>query len=393
MTEMEQKKQKGGSQTPLLVVLVIAVLACLVVCSINLYSTAQTAKNVDMVINGDEDVAQEDDVTIAEDYVIKSTTQISDAYKSGNDSSLSDRDKETLQMASDILDEIITDGMTKYDKEKAVYDWMCANLKGDSGLLTAIPTADEDSDNPYGVLKNHKAVCVGYATTFRMFMQMMDIECMVVHNSQRYHSWDLVKLDDDNWYHVDIYSDVDNGGNYANFNMTDEQCYESHDSWNTDIFPAAEGIEYNYAYQNSEKIKDVYKIPAKVLKAVQNDESSVYLNLGSDVSDDDLAIANYLVTNISEKISLYNDYIGISGGLSLVNGEYLVVITINNYLNNEDAGLSDEDMEKVTECVDKAFEKYYGESVQTYDDYSYDDTTSYTTSEDDADWYSEDNQP
>ena len=123
-------------------------------------------------------------------------------------------------MASAVLDEIITDGMTPYEKDLAVYDWMCANLGHEGGVTVVIPTAPEYSAEPYGVLKYGAAVCVGFATTFRLFMQMMDIDCMVVHNS--YHSWNLVNLDGE-WYHTDIYSDVDRG-NYANFNMTDEMC-------------------------------------------------------------------------------------------------------------------------------------------------------------------------
>ena len=83
-----------------------------------------------------EDVAQENDVTIGGEYVIKATTQISDAYKSGNTSNLSDKDKETLNMAKSVLDEIITDGMSDYEKELAVYKWMTANIGFDSGSMT-----------------------------------------------------------------------------------------------------------------------------------------------------------------------------------------------------------------------------------------------------------------
>ena len=80
-----------------------------------------------------EDVAQENDVSIG-DYVIKSTTQISDAYKSGDSSKLSDKDKETLDMAKSVLDGIITDGMTAYEKELAVYRWMTSNIGFDESF-------------------------------------------------------------------------------------------------------------------------------------------------------------------------------------------------------------------------------------------------------------------
>ena len=48
--------------------------------------------------NGGE--TTEDGVIIADEYEIKSTKNISDAYKSGDRSDLSDKDKETLDMAS-----------------------------------------------------------------------------------------------------------------------------------------------------------------------------------------------------------------------------------------------------------------------------------------------------
>ena len=188
--------------------------------------------------NGDGDVAQENDVTICDQYVIKDTTAISDAYKSGSTSGLSDKEKETLDLAKNVLDDIITDGMNDYEKELAVYDWMTKNLTFDSGSLLVVPESGSDCDNPYGVLKHHDAVCVGYATTFRLFMQMMDIECMVVHNSDLSHSWDLVKLDG-HCYHTDIYSD-EGTGNYMSFNVNDS-IWSQRQEWNKDFFPAADG--------------------------------------------------------------------------------------------------------------------------------------------------------
>mgnify|MGYP002657485484 FL=1 len=135
----------------------------------------------------------EDYVKIADNYEIKPTTNISDAYKSGDTSKLTDKEKETLDMAKKAIKDMkITDSMSDFEKEKAVYDWMTKKLQQDSGALTVIPSTQEDCDNPYGVLKYHNAVCVGYATTFRMFMQMMGIECKVEHNTEKLHIWDVV---------------------------------------------------------------------------------------------------------------------------------------------------------------------------------------------------------
>ena len=226
-----------------------------------------------------EDPGQEDDVRIAGDYVIQSTRPISNAYRNGDRSALSDKEKETLDMASAILDEIITPEMDAYEKEVAVYSWMTHNLSRDEGLLPVIPRTQADCDNPYGVLKYHNAVCVGYATTFRLFMQMLDIPCMVVHNTERYHAWDLVQLGD-GWYHTDVYSDVGQG-NFSHFNMTDAM-YGASQSWNAGFFPPANQFEYCYAYRNSTEENDLYAIPAALRKAIDNQDCMLALhNKGS----------------------------------------------------------------------------------------------------------------
>lgn len=92
-------------------------------------------EKVEELLKKGQDVAQEDDVTIAEQYTIKSTKHISDAYLSGDDSKLSDKDKETLKMASDIIDKIIKDGMSDYEKELAVYEWLTMYTSQDEGQL------------------------------------------------------------------------------------------------------------------------------------------------------------------------------------------------------------------------------------------------------------------
>ncbi|MBR6392332.1 MAG: transglutaminase domain-containing protein, partial [Eubacterium sp.] len=195
----------------------ISVVLCLSVAlsGFSLYSQKKTETAINQLQGEAEDVDREDDVTIAGTYTIKSTTQISDAYISGDSSKLDDSDKETLDMASAVIDEVIKPSMNDFEKEKAIYDWLTAKLTSNTGILTVVPTRNGDNDNPHDVLKYRSAVCVGYATTFRLFMQMLKIECKVIHSSDLTHSWDLVKLDD-GWYHTDCYMDNETN-NYQNF--------------------------------------------------------------------------------------------------------------------------------------------------------------------------------
>lgn len=310
---------------------------------------------------GTEAVTQENDVAVAGEYWIRSTEPISEAYISGDSSGLDERQLETLSMASGVLDGIISGGMTGYEKEKAVYDWMCANLSHEGGVTVVVPTASEYSAGPYGVLKYGQAVCVGFATTFRMFMQMLGMDCMVVHNS--YHSWNLVKLDDGEWYHVDIYSDAESG-NYANFNLNDEMASGGHD-WDRSFFPAANGLEYCYAYMNAAPLEDIYAVPALVREAVDAQAApSLYL-LAGELGKDGQEILGGILSSTGDAVVEYGSMNGrdmwMDYSIQFVGGEILVILNVVEYDAGDEPGegLTDEDYARIAEAVGGAFGDVY----------------------------------
>ena len=313
----------------------------------------------------------EDGVRIAGEYVIRPTTAISEAYISGDSSALTDREKETLSMASAILDEIITDGMTPFEKEVAVYDWLTANLAYDSGALVVIPTTGADSDNPYGVLKYHNAVCVGYATTFRLFMQMLEIPCMVVHNEELYHSWDLVQLDD-HWYHVDIYADVGNG-NYSNFNLPDNVRLQQQ-NWDTEFFPAADSLTYNMCWQNRICVEDSSGVPAALRKALDEGTDNFALSFPVGLSDSEARIAQMAINTVSNALmDNYTeglpDYIENQYWMTDDDGAYCVLISFYRSTDEpwEPEELDEEALERADEALQEAFDDLFYVSI--YDVY------------------------
>jgi hypothetical protein len=361
-TNVVQNKPKSltGLYLLLVVVLIISLAGTGLSTALYLRSTQQT--DTEATAEG----TQEDGVIIAGEYEIRSTTDISDAYKFGDTSALSNKEEETLDMAAAVLDEIITDGMTDYEKEKAVYDWMTSELQNDSGLLSVIPTTQADCDNPYGVLKYHNAVCVGYATTFRLFMQMMDIPCMVVHNEEEYHSWDLVQLDGD-WYHTDIYSDAGRG-KYSNFNLSDEMMMASGESWDMDYFPSADSLTYNVIYNSAVEVADIYEIPALLRDAYDNGGDTLALKFSADLTEEQAEIADEMVSRIA---SLIDDEGYFMWNWSNVNGGYLFTITIVMYDDGEGISieLSDEDYEKMETAITESFGDYADGSDWDWDDY------------------------
>lgn len=303
-----------------------------------------------------EDPAREDDVTIADEYEIKSTLQISDAYQSGDTSKLSDRDKETLDMAKAVIEKVITDEMTDYEKEQAIYRYLTKDLTASTSLLTVINEDDDgDNDNPHDVLKNHSAVCVGYATTFRMFMQMMDIECMVIHSSDLVHSWNLIKLDDGCWYHTDCYMDAGDA-NYMSFNMDDKACERSHD-WNTDFFPAANGSKYNYVLSVCEEIKNIYSVPEWVMKALQEKKPVISCTFKEAITPENEALAAYMAESMEERLEYSDKLYTMSRWTQNGKGQYVLCF----YFDYEDSvgdNLSEKTREKVDNKIEEVLEKY-----------------------------------
>ncbi len=263
-------------------------------------------------------------------------------------------------MAEKALKEMkIKDDMSEYEKEKAVYDWMTSSLQQDRGALTVIPATQEDCDNPYGVLKYHNAVCVGYATTFRMFMQMLGMECRVAHNNERYHSWDIVKMDGD-WYITDIYSDAGTG-NYAHFNMTDAM-WGQEQTWDHDYFPTATSLKYNMAYLNKVTVDSVYDIPKALRKAMDKKLGSVMIAFQEKIEEKDATVASAVTSLIDEQLmnGNYKDMPYCLGSYNWVqdpeDDAYLFNVNMAGY--NEGPGnsdLSEEEMEKLRKAVEKAF--------------------------------------
>lgn len=364
--ETETKQNNGRAVLIILaVVLAVAAAASCVLSALTMRTVAAQAAQVtelsQLLRRQAEDngsVTQEDDVQVAGEYWIRSTLPISDAYRTGDDSALDDRQRETLKLASTVLEEIITDGMSDYEKEKAVYDWMCAHLSIEGGVTVAIPTAAQSAAEPWGVLTYKRAVCVGFATTFRLFMQMMDIDCMVVHNSA--HSWDLVKLDGE-WYHTDLYF-AQNQPGYVCFNMTDDMCALDHE-WDREFYPAADSLTYCYAYQAAQPLEDLYALPAMVRALLEKGAAgSLYLRLPAAEQDQWMLPLNRLLSELDYAANSYISQSGLDGYLSYdlqqAGDSWLLTFqfTLYNYEEPEpDRELTDEELEKISQAIRDAF--------------------------------------
>lgn len=306
---------------------------------------------------------QEDDVTIADQYTVRSTKDISDAYKRGKDSGLDSKQKETLELATAALTDAIGKRTDPYAQEKAVYVWMTKNLELAENSEVNIPVSTSQIDEPYGVLKTGTGVPVGFATTFRLFMEMLDIPCKVAHDTGFTNAWNQVQLEDD-WYHVDVCADAAYG-NFEHFNMTDAICAYDH-TWDTDFFPAATGEKYCYALRMAKDVDDIYKIPSQIKKKYDKKQKAVYLRFktksGKDLEIVDELVsrtADYLGGKVSETTETAdqaaNNGRGVADAVVLkLDDDYLLGVFFADGSQHE-AGLTTGDFNKISKAVEKAF--------------------------------------
>lgn len=214
-------------------------------------------------------------------HPIYDDTAVVEAYKSGDDSKLTDdKDKFILKTATKAIKDNIKDKMTDFEKEKAIYDYVFSQGQYDEGNLAAIPHTADYSHTPYGVLHDHTAICVGNATTFKLFMDMLGIDCKIIHSTETgEHAWNMVKLDDE-WYHVDVTFD---GGSakpaYSQFNVTDETKEQAGYPWSRDEFPEAKSVKYNFAVMNAKKVDSFYDTAALFQKAIKDKKQFCYFKL------------------------------------------------------------------------------------------------------------------
>lgn len=137
---------------------------------------------------------------------------------------------EKIEKAQNYMNNIIRQivKQTKDDQRiiraKKVHDWMIDAMEYDASETNV------NKYNIYGAIHDKKAVCEGYARSFKYIMEKVGVPCVLVpgtaENSQgkiEAHAWNYVQIDD-KWYAVDVTWDdpvITGGGT-----ITDNEKYK-----------------------------------------------------------------------------------------------------------------------------------------------------------------------
>ena len=102
----------------------------------------------------------------------------------------------------EILDQLNVYDKTDYEKVKAVYDYLCANV-----TTSVLP--DSSDYTAYGALVNKSAVCQGFASAFYRLMLELNVDARVISGDfgTTRHGWNIVEIDGI-YYNVDATKDA-----------------------------------------------------------------------------------------------------------------------------------------------------------------------------------------
>ena len=173
----------------------------------------------------------------------------------------------------------IKPGMSDYEKEKTIHNYLVHNISYDYDAIKSEETraANRQAYNIVGPLLQKKGVCMGIACTFKLLCDYVRVKCFVISGDTRPyeknsngHAWNVVKLDGET-YHVDVTWDLRTKGDmsciYDYFNLDDHLMGFDH-KWDDPIYPACNALAYNYHNRNKLYVRSLAQISDYVKRKV-----------------------------------------------------------------------------------------------------------------------------
>ncbi|MDD6035531.1 MAG: transglutaminase domain-containing protein [Lachnospiraceae bacterium] len=237
------------------------------------------------------------------------------AIRTGDETMLSGTEKEILTYLNHVIDLTGARSLEKAEAVKALHDYLVLNLKYDETYQAA-------SHTPEGVMKNHVAVCEGYARTMQLLLKLAGIDSKIVVGTAGggAHAWNLVKLDDE-WYHVDVtwddpIPDKEGRVRYIYFLKDDEYMSATH-VWKSEISCNSTAYQV-YAYREV-LCNSFHDLQEVLKKQIKTEKHLTFCYPKGGILTADL-IKDYIMNTLQSAISYYPEE---------ETGDYLILEIIN----------------------------------------------------------------
>lgn len=126
------------------------------------------------------------------------------ALQSGDGSALTEDESFVAERARAVVDEVIQPGMTDWEKELALHDYVIEHCQYTLDMLAP------HSSDALGFFRYGECQCAGYCDTFRLLGRLAGLEVEMIGGpttrdaaGSKGHAWNLVRLDG-LWYVVDL---------------------------------------------------------------------------------------------------------------------------------------------------------------------------------------------
>lgn len=95
----------------------------------------------------------------------------------------------------------IPNNATRFQIVQALHDYLVRNCVYDR---SAADEAMSPSRTAYGALANGKAVCQGYSLAYKLLLRRAGVPAVYVGSDSMRHAWNMVQMENNGWYHVDV---------------------------------------------------------------------------------------------------------------------------------------------------------------------------------------------
>ena len=192
------------------------------------------------------------------DMTIYDTAAIREAWASGDETALTQREAAILAKCREVLAACVTADMTPVEKELSLHDWVIDHMAYDWSLHEAGALEGKPADELlYRAILEGKGICLSYASAFQLLMDLAGGECLTVvgaaFDSSQDHAWNMVRLEGE-WYCVDVTWDdtskpVANQRerNHLYFNVTSDEMRRTDHQWDYDSIPEATATAYSWS--------------------------------------------------------------------------------------------------------------------------------------------------
>ena len=231
---------------------------------LSMWDDPSTPEDADYLV-GNYDWTHPDDVTIDENYDLKFDLHYFETLP---------QTQYVNEHAPQILAQIGVDGMTNYQKVKAIHDWIAKKV-------VYTNTKQDVESTAYGAMYDGKVLCNGYSLCLYRLLVEAGIPCKYIGGKAgtgrdaEGHAWNIVALGD-KWYNVDLTWDDDEDAGV---------CYDYFLKGSSDFDEADPSQKHEMDYGYTTFFAEAFPIATSAFNPKLMSDENTVVKIGSNLGD------------------------------------------------------------------------------------------------------------